>query len=1068
VEDWLGEGELPYTMISNWSDTQITFKVPEGLGLKQIYVSVRGSPLVVEPKLTLLPNTPVYRNSSFRHFFAYNAPIISSVTPSSGIDTDGNTLVTIEGSNFGPPLYNLSTPGATRNPLSFFPDIPLYLSASLPSSYTAIVFYKSCVTYNRDMRNFLVGASIFQTWFGSTDLRSCQNVLLSRTHNKLVFLAPKGIGKDRNVQVITVDASSDVTLAGSPNMASDLAKASYSPPLFLPDGGPTRTDNNLNAFSGSLGRSDDTFGTFSLPNIYGGGVLYINGFNFGDPSLAIAQQWSDADSQLTVKVNGVFCGVTCNYDTYPFACRNTTNFNGPPGPARLSKPGVVYNIIQCGLDPSTPAGFADVEISVAQNPGQYRKNTTISWLPGFASPPLIVCKGSTSSSDFGFYGKMNEICLPCPIPSGWEKPGAKCIGFDESSNPFNPKVAPTPLVTEKGGCSLIDKCGIRNPGESSSDCIPFYKVLNMRVSEGDCKEACINNKLCLGFTHWDSPEDYTLQNSSWTGRCYLTMNASLPFKYRSGTFEIDVYKTASSNCTYKRPFFAGVFSPYPTLNAGSVALFPGVWSMINDLLTYPIPLVSYYNLNGSMASACPAGMGIPGRDVCIVPCQPSFACAGANFCSVGYRSVPPMYRCSSCDIGYFRAGINCIKCPDSPYTTLALVILLLIFLAGLGFWLNKHQVNIAVLSIGVDYFQVLAILTNASVPWPPILQQLWRFMSAFNLNIEIVAPECLVPDVAFQTKWLIIMAIPLGLMALLTTQFLYLWAFKRWVKGHTNKRKLCSHYPTLISSWLVLMYLFYLYMTKTVLDIFNCIPTSPPDGNLYLSVTFEKCTNPVSGSQAALFAPALVGLCVYSFAYPFYVASNLYRKRELVMEDQLLRAKGTGNDPLSNPNAFMVRRTFGRTYYQFKPQWYLWVQAILLRKLCIAATSVIFSVDPSFQMAACLLIMFLAFSAQVQVRPYLCSQDYDEVLKFNSEMALNHPKSVYAKLQGRLASVSMMQRKKSKANPILVKGKINAFAALDALGLWLMNYNTIEAIMLFSGVLVSLLFLLYIVRTTII
>ena len=36
------------------------------------------------------------------------------------------------------------------------------------------------------------------------------------------------------------------------------------------------------------------------------------------------------------------------------------------------------------------------------------------------------------------------------------------------------------------------------------------------------------------------------------------------------------------------------------------------------------------------------------------------------------------------------------------------------------------------------------------------------------------------------------------------------------------------------------------------------------------------------------------------------------------MEDQLLRAKNTGNDLLTNPNAYRFRRSFGRTYYQFK------------------------------------------------------------------------------------------------------------------------------------------------------
>lgn len=36
------------------------------------------------------------------------------------------------------------------------------------------------------------------------------------------------------------------------------------------------------------------------------------------------------------------------------------------------------------------------------------------------------------------------------------------------------------------------------------------------------------------------------------------------------------------------------------------------------------------------------------------------------------------------------------------------------------------------------------------------------------------------------------------------------------------------------------------------------------------------------------------------------------------MEDQLLRAKNTGNDMLSNPNAYRFRRSYGGTYYQYR------------------------------------------------------------------------------------------------------------------------------------------------------
>ena len=42
----------------------------------------------------------------------------------------------------------------------------------------------------------------------------------------------------------------------------------------------------------------------------------------------------------------------------------------------------------------------------------------------------------------------------------------------------------------------------------------------------------------------------------------------------------------------------------------------------------------------------------------------------------------------------------------------------------------------------------------------------------------------------------------------------------------------------------------------------------------------------------------------------------LWRNREAVMTDQLLRAKGSGVDRLSNPIAYDFRRRYGRSYYR--------------------------------------------------------------------------------------------------------------------------------------------------------
>ena len=101
----------------------------------------------------------------------------------------------------------------------------------------------------------------------------------------------------------------------------------------------------------------------------------------------------------------------------------------------------------------------------------------------------------------------------------------------------------------------------------------------------------------------------------------------------------------------------------------------------------------------------------------------------------------------------------------------------------------------------------------------------------------------------------------------------------------------------------------YLYLTRTVLDVFDCAPTDPPDGNEYLDVVFEPCWLP-GGLQLSLLPWALVAMLGYVVGYPAIVFFILYKNKEKVMEDQLLRAKGLGRDRLTNPNCYAFRKKY--------------------------------------------------------------------------------------------------------------------------------------------------------------
>jgi hypothetical protein len=62
--------------------------------------------------------------------------------------------------------------------------------------------------------------------------------------------------------------------------------------------------------------------------------------------------------------------------------------------------------------------------------------------------------------------------------------------------------------------------------------------------------------------------------------------------------------------------------------------------------------------------------------------------------------------------------------------------------------------------------------------------------------------------------------------------------YKRFILGRT--RNLTRHVGTLVSSLMLIAYFLYIYITRLLLDVFNCAPTDPSDGKLYLQASLES------------------------------------------------------------------------------------------------------------------------------------------------------------------------------------------------------------------------------------
>jgi hypothetical protein len=133
---------------------------------------------------------------------------------------------------------------------------------------------------------------------------------------------------------------------------------------------------------------------------------------------------------------------------------------------------------------------------------------------------------------------------------------------------------------------------------------------------------------------------------------------------------------------------------------------------------------------------------------------------GENNCAQYYSGD----RCAQCIQGVsYRINGKCEKCPDSPAALAIILILILICAMGIGYLLNRKNISLALISVGVDYAQVVAIFSQSNIAWPDSVEAIFKFLSAFNLNLDVIAPECALPGLTFSTKWGFIEILPLAM-----------------------------------------------------------------------------------------------------------------------------------------------------------------------------------------------------------------------------------------------------------------------------------------------------------------
>jgi hypothetical protein len=437
----------------------------------------------------------------------------------------------------------------------------------------------------------------------------------------------------------------------------------------------------------------------------------------------------------------------------------------------------------------------------------------------------------------------------------------------------------------------------------------------------------------------------------------------------------------------------------------------------------------------------------------MLACEPKESCLGNNTCAEGYMSD----RCALCLTGkYYRMNGECVKCPNSPYTIAILFGLAGIAACVVGFLLNKKNVSLALIAIGVDYFQILSMFARTRIRWPAAIQQIFTIMSAFNFNIDIAAPECAIPNVAFWMKWFFVEGLPV----FACTVFFFIYAIKYLYKRccfNTDKAKRHAHLPQLVSTVIVMFRVLYLYLTRMTLDVFNCSPTDPPDGNTYMSGMLDVICWQSGSIQVWLLPFAIFTLAFYTLGLPAAAFWFLYNKRRAVMYDQILKAKHTGNDAWTNPRYFMFRRMWRNLYQHFLPSKWFWELMILSRKAMIVFVSLMFRSSPSYQLSVSLLIMFGAFVMQVRHSPYMTHEARTKVVEDHERLALTDP--VHAMIASDMKAVAKQNKignvRRASTFDKLVKEAVTSRRMVDRVIFGIFDYNAVECVLLGCAILVN-------------
>ena len=394
----------------------------------------------------------------------------------------------------------------------------------------------------------------------------------------------------------------------------------------------------------------------------------------------------------------------------------------------------------------------------------------------------------------------------------------------------------------------------------------------------------------------------------------------------------------------------------------------------------PCPANAYCGGGGAEPRPLPGYFASANGDTLqIIPCSPPSACLGNNTCTSGYDNAAD--GCSSCDKARsYRMGGRCVSCPERPYLrwvgigALAVAVAVVMLIGVVRFnrrarekavllgevygerlaeLRRKVSTKWAVLSIGLNFWQILALFGRIDLNWPGPVQNTLSALSILNLEFELLATDCSVTW-GYSIKWVLAMLSPV-VFVVVWMAGIGVWVVVRALRageggsgpevvGFTR-----DAVNAVVSACMVMLSLGYLMLAGKALEPLDC---SYSFGEWRLDA--EPKLRCFEAWWWALFPGVVIAVALYVVGIPVLFAWALWRNRRSLLEPSSVASLRYG--------VITSRYRGGMGYYEL---------VIMGRKLGVVGAQLFFTAKPVIQATVIQVALIFALAIHARVQPYV-------------------------------------------------------------------------------------------------